>query len=157
LGEHVGFGGKNPIGPGKRSLKRYVRTCNNLKNLSQSTGSGIDLAFTLLKDVTSDQTVWSIVYNITERKVYFKSEDATEVKMLSLADFSFECQSPVLTVDLNIHQKGDIRQRFSPFNKENNSKRVMETFEEIEFLTETPEYLKKGMVDYPNTTTCLNE
>lgn len=101
--------------PGNNSLDRFVTACKMVNNL-KTTDINIpltDYAFTILDKVSQgDFTKWSIVYDINNKKVLFKTADFKTVKSFSFAAFDFSCSTTPKMFDMNQAGKGDISPYF---------------------------------------------
>ena len=82
---------------------------------------------TLTEEVVALHTKWSIVFDITKREVWFRSAASPTVKHLSLNAFDLSCEAPLLMLDVNAVLKGDVEQRFTPYDHDVNLK-VFSTF-----------------------------
>ncbi len=72
-----------------------------------------DYAFSILEKVAQgDFTKWSIVYDISNKKVYFKTADYRSVKTFSFSAFDFACNVPPKMFDMNQAGQGDITASF---------------------------------------------
>ena len=72
--------------------------------------------YTLARDVAAGHTQWNIVYNIPERKVWFRSAQSPDVKHVSLMDFDLSPDAPLLMLDINAPIEGNVKEAFGPFD-----------------------------------------
>lgn len=143
----------NPYSFQGNSIERFATACtmiNNFqtKNINQPI---IDYSFKILETVKqANFTKWSIVYDITNRKIYFKSADHQKIKWLRFSDFDFSSTINSLLFYINQNFKGDIVKYFIPFTADI-SKKVLEiTIEESkskiifspEAITKRLQYIK---------------
>jgi hypothetical protein len=64
------------------------------------------------------------VFDIGRRKVHFRTVVNPTVRHLSLRDFDFSCNAPLLMLDVNAMLEGNVAQFFTPYNHDIN----LETF-----------------------------
>ena len=85
------------------SLARFSTACSLLQKYS---GAGqqppVPFAFGILDRVAQgDFTKWRIVYDLTEKKVFFSTLEFESRRQVSLADLNFNCSAPPLAFDLS--------------------------------------------------------
>jgi len=103
------------------SLQRFAAACSMVQqyNAGGSNSSLVDYSFDVLKKVSNDDfTKWSIVYDMSAKKVYFKSKSSPQVKWISYADVDFSCNSTSLAFDMNLTVQGNGARQFKPLTKE---------------------------------------
>ncbi|HEY6978200.1 MAG TPA: linear amide C-N hydrolase [Chitinophagaceae bacterium] len=107
--------------PGDNSLDRFVTACNmiqqfNAKNINTTV---TDFAFSILDKVSQgDYTKWSIVYDITNKEIHFKTRGNSNIKIIRFKGFDFSCTSPAKMYNMNQQDTGDITANFILPNKE---------------------------------------
>jgi choloylglycine hydrolase len=77
----------------------------------QTSGPAVDYAFDILSSVSQptdsfSPTMWSTVYDITNRTVYFQTTETGQVRYVQLSTFDFSC-SPVKALDINADLAND--------------------------------------------------
>jgi penicillin V acylase-like amidase (Ntn superfamily) len=106
------------------SLQRFATACSMVQQY-HANGSKqpiIDFSFEILGKVSNDDfTKWSIVYDISNKKIYFKSKSSPQIKWVSYADLDFSCQSAPLALDMSQPLIGNVIKEFKPFTKEANT------------------------------------
>lgn len=103
------------------SLQRFATACSMVQqyNAGGSNSSLVNYSFDVLKKVSNDDfTKWSIVYDMSVKKVYFKSKGSPQVKWISYADVDFSCNSTSLAFDMNLNIQGNGARQFKPLTKE---------------------------------------
>ena len=95
LQQYVGFGGTQAIPLSSGSLSRFVRAADWVSRYGpQDPTSIITYAFETLSSIaqsnTQSGTQWTIVYDITERKVYFKTSQSGEIKSIRIEDLDYK-------------------------------------------------------------------
>ncbi len=150
------FGGKYPIPKGNLSYIRFVKAASMLQkyNLYESI-TIIDDAFNILENVAygdhrTIQTQWSVVYDIQNRLIYFRTKKNREIRFLDMKAINFTCSTPVKMMNINNPISGDITLKFkaytyqinkSPFEKafRNNPLKVKISNAKLERISRYPE------------------
>ena len=83
------------------------------------------------KEILAMYTQWSVVYDIKNQKIHFKSLLNSDVKSLSLLDFDFSCSKPCLILDINTRKKGNVSQYFFPFSIQSNRVLIEKSFSRL--------------------------
>lgn len=120
---------KNSTANGNNSLERFSEACSMIQKLNAGIVSKplIDYSFDILGEVTQgDFTKWSIVYDLTNKKIQFKTNRFKQVKIVSFSAFDFDCTSTAKVWDMNQAGNGKINTLFENFNSTIN-KRIVET------------------------------
>ncbi|MGD8538600.1 MAG: linear amide C-N hydrolase [Candidatus Aminicenantes bacterium] len=159
LKNHKGFGGERAIGFSGNSLDRFARAANMLAQYDPSKDKMIvDYAFSILDSVDNPEwTQWSIVYDVTNRVVYYKTKDAPQLKRFSFDDFDFECKSSSKVIDMQTDKTGDIGGYFIDYSTEINRELIDRSFKDTEFLQNTPEEVMDQRAHYPDSIYCRDK
>jgi len=121
LSLHTGFGGKFPIPTGTDGLHRFTRAANMIKKYDLKTSkSAVDYAFDILFNVKQYTTLWNIVYDIKNFRIYFRTSVNYLIRYLDLKSFDFSCAKPVKVLDINANFSGDVTNKFIDYTKEIN-------------------------------------
>lgn len=102
------------------SLDRFVKACSMVKKFNEINMDVpvTDFAFSVLDKVAqSSYTKWSIVYDITNKKIHFKTWANKTVKTVSFASFDFACSKPYKMFNMNQAGNGDVSSRFIAADK----------------------------------------
>jgi hypothetical protein len=87
----------------------------------------IDYAFDILEKVAQgNHTKWSIVYDITNKTIQFRTNRFSQIKKLSFSAFDLNCTADAKVWDMNQAVEGNINNLFEKFNTPIN-KRIIET------------------------------
>jgi len=109
------------IRPDVSSNGRFVTAASMLESRKQQNPAR-ETAFEILDSVSQDDTQWSIVYDITDRSVHYKTMEDTTVRTIELNDPDFTCKTPVTFVDImnDDYDSGEsgFREFTSPENRE---------------------------------------
>jgi choloylglycine hydrolase len=120
--EYEGFGGERPAPGGMASFPRFVRVAEALKDPGNWTPI-VKTAFDALDKVNDPKaTQWSIVYDLTLKKIYFKTMKHPEIKEVALDGFDWDCHSAVKVFNLDSKQKGEVGSLFEDDSDELNKK-----------------------------------
>jgi choloylglycine hydrolase len=104
---------------GNNSLERFSTACNIISQYKTDTASKsiIDASFEILNKVQQgDYTKWSIVYDITEKKIWYTTQRFNQRRSISFAAFDFSCESTSRHININGMEQGDISNLFNDFS-----------------------------------------
>jgi len=107
--------------PNNNSLERFVTACNMIQQLNtDKTNTPVtDYAFSILNKVSQgDYTKWSIVYDITDKEIHFKTQSNRDIKIIRFNGFDFSCSSLPKMYNMNQQDKGNITAKFVLPDKE---------------------------------------
>lgn len=139
------------------SLHRFATACSMVQQYNQNTIDKpvVDYAFDILDKVAqADFTKWSIVYDIRNRKIYFRTADYRDIKSLAFASFDFDCNAQAKVINMNQQLKGAIDQQFVLFNNDIN-RQVMElAIEESKSQVHIDDVEKETNLSYVNGISC---
>jgi choloylglycine hydrolase len=108
--------GKPAVTLDNNSLDRFVKACSMVKQFNEADINMpvTDFAFSVLEKVSQGSfTKWSIVYDITNKKVHFKTEAIKSIKSFQFSAFDFACDQQAKMFNMNQDVKGDISSRFT--------------------------------------------
>jgi choloylglycine hydrolase len=97
------------------SLDRFVKACSMVKKFNETNMDVplTDFAFSILDKVAQGSyTKWSIVYDISNKKIHFKTDANRDIKTIRFADFDLACNKPARMFNMNQDGKGDISKQF---------------------------------------------
>jgi len=120
---------KNSSANGNNSLERFSQACNMIKQFKAGDNNKplVDFAFDILGEVAQGNfTKWSIVYDITNKSIQFKTNRFREIKTVNFSSFDFSCTSTAKVWDMNQSGNGIINSLFDNFAPAIN-KRIVET------------------------------
>jgi len=151
-----GFGGHQPARGGQGSLDRFARAAAAMRAYDPAKGTPpVDYAFGVLADVAQGEyTKWSIVYDLTHLRAYFRTHDSREIRYVDLAAFDLSCATPVRVLDMNAQLSGDVSKRFEDYTYERNRALVERSFRHVDFLAATPAATLDAIARYPETFAC---
>lgn len=104
---------------GDNSVDRFAMTCRMVEQFRQTNTAGdpVDYSFSILNKVAQgDFTKWSIVYDITGRRIHFITHNRQQRKQIAFDALNFSCESTPLAFDLNSTATGNVANKFSPLS-----------------------------------------
>jgi penicillin V acylase-like amidase (Ntn superfamily) len=148
-----GFGGERPTPKSSSSLDRFVRaSCGVVEYEPSSAEETMKYAFGILEDVRQgDFTKWSIVYDIEQRLIHFRTTAAPMIKTLSFADFRFEPEARTRILDIDTPLAGNPAELFVDYTTAANRKLVLYAWKHTDFLADAPEARLKSAYTYPES------
>lgn len=141
------------------SLQRFAQACSMVNKYQQRDISRpiVNYAFEILDKVSVEGfTKWSIVYDISNKKILFKTVRQAEVKSVRFADMNFDCSAKAMSFDMNQPMKGNVVKLFHPFTDEMNYKIVHEAVEETRRKFDLTDEDVKRIVGYTRSVKCEN-
>jgi penicillin V acylase-like amidase (Ntn superfamily) len=142
---------------GDNSLERFVTTCNMIQEYKTNPGnrSLTDHAFEILNKVSQGNfTKWSIVYDITNKKILFKTNQVKQTRYLNFAAFDFSCKKTSKSIDMNAVLKDDISPKLTDFSSDFNSRVIDKTLLESRSRITIPESQKQALKAYNSAIHC---
>jgi penicillin V acylase-like amidase (Ntn superfamily) len=134
------------------SVQRFASACNMVQQFTTIKEEPVNYAFGILNKVAiPDYTKWSIVYDITNLKIYFSTSEQPQRKQVAFSDFDFTCKNTPPFINLNSNNKGSISKFFTPLNYEENKTLIERSARESKsrikvrdiFINGAAEYFKK--------------
>jgi penicillin V acylase-like amidase (Ntn superfamily) len=121
---------------------RFVRASRGLP-----AATTVDAAFALLDDVAQSHTQWSIVYDIRNAVVHWRTAANRAPRSLKFSSFDFRCSTPVLVSDVDANA-------FAPYTRAANAALVRRSTLGTSFLRNTPESELDETARWPEQSTC---
>ena len=166
--------GKLPTSGGVvRSLERFTQAANMIKNYDpKSSRSAVDYAFDILKKVEMGDstetegkrmrssflvTERSIVYDMHNLKIYFRTFENQKIRLINLTKFDFSCKDPMKVLNIHIDLSGDVTNNFIDYTQKFNRNLIENSFRKIPFLRNTPEDELDRISRYPESTICTDK
>ena len=149
-----------PLGPEpNESLQRFVRACQMIKQYKSGRAAAplIDHSFDILQSLSQgDYTRWSIVYDITNRRIHFRTNSARQIKSVAFSAFDLSCTTAPLYFDMNTQAKGEVSGSFAKLSPELNQKTLSETAELSKKQVTIPAAMQQEAVRYAGLIKCQN-
>jgi len=142
-----------PIWDYSDAVKRFAKAADMVKHYNPVTsGPAVDYAFDILKNVTMRGTYLttgrSIVYDIKNLRVYFRTFEKEQIRYADLSSFDFSCKTPVKVLYVNEDLRGDVSKNFVNYTYEINRDLIKNAIPDI-----SDEDLN-ALAHYPETTNC---
>ena len=156
LNRTLGYGGEpvTPEGPG--SLARYARAANGAHAVRANTSEQppIDETFAILADVGQpDSTQWSIVYELQEGRVHFKTAGNHKSRSVDLSELDLDCTADPRVLDLMADGSGDVTTKLAPYDSTANLKTIRAGFAAQSVAAPSDEIIQT-MAAYPEKLLC---
>lgn len=136
------------------SNKRFQIGNNMLLDPTIDDNKKIDFSFNVLDKMSQHPcTRWNIVFDITNRTVYYRTKDAQKIKYFKLEDFDFSCDTKMMMLDVNQNHSGNVKQFFHEYSKEKDFNLMKEAFANLG-INKTEDQLKK-LIDYFDDFKCV--
>lgn len=121
LKDYALFGGTRKLDIMDKAVPRFACAATMLYRLKRRRGGEPwEFGFNVLSKLERGITQWSIVYDATDRKVYFRTARASRIRSFALGDFDFGPEAPPLILDVHEPFAGAAAARFEPFTPEAN-------------------------------------
>ena len=143
------------FGAGGGSLERFARAAGMVKGYDRSRGDLIDYGFVVLADVAQPSTRWSIVYDLKEMTVHFRTAVHEARRSVRVAAFDYGCGTPVRTLDVNARLEGDVSGRFTDYSPRSNLDLMLGSYGRVSFLSDVPKAAIEESARHPEATRCL--
>lgn len=143
--------------PGDNSLDRFVTACKMVTEL-KTTAENVSLtgyAFSILDKVAQgDYTKWSIVYDVSNKNILFKTAGFKPIKSFSFAAFDFSCSTSPKMFDMNQPGNGDIASQFIPADKKIKQAVIAKAIRESSEYVTISEAEKKTLMEFEEGIRC---
>lgn len=127
---------------------RFARAAKGL-----STATTVDAAFAVLDSVAQQHTQWSIVYDLRNLAVAWRTADNREVRRIRFDAFDFACATPVRALDIH-RGKGDVTKQFTDYTRAANLALLRRSLNETSFTRGTPDAEIVASAEWPERATC---
>ena len=153
------FGGTADFSDDGSSRNRFARACSMVNDYSkEANGNAVDYGFEILNMVSQgSSTKWSIVYDIKNMKVYFKTYDESKIKNIKFASLDFNCSSPVVMIDINTKLEGNINSNMIEYSSQANRDLIEGSYNKVDFLRDIPADYREEAAAYPEKLNCRSK
>lgn len=146
------FGGTDSIPNTTRSLDRFAKAASMIKQYENK--NVIDYSFDILSSISQGgATHWSIVYDIKNMTVYYKTFKNKTIRQFNVSDIDFSCDSPSLYIDIDDSMAND-KLNFKIYSYKTNRELIDNLCNNVRFLETMPEEAREITAKYPETTKC---
>ncbi len=149
LEQYQDFGGKEKMVNTNENDARFAIIAKQLKQYNKKSDV-INKAKEILQSVTMDNTQWSIIYDLTQNKVYYKTKTNPEFKSFKLTFFNFNNKKPRLNVNIDSNLSKSNKE-FVPYSYEVNLKHLKKVYGSLELFKNVPQSAIENTAKYPET------
>ena len=139
------------------SIERFATACSMIQSFQKADQkiNAIDYGFSILNAISQgNYTKWSIVYDIKNRLINFKTNEAKSIKQVHFNQLDFSCKTGPLEYNINQQSKGNIFKQLLPFSFQNNINYTKRSLMESRQALNFSEQEQKHFLHYPKTTIC---
>ena len=140
------------------SLDRFVRAAHSTAEFERQPKTeqqAVNYAFEILSNVAQPgYTQWSIVYDQKRAKIYFRTLQSPQIKMIETTAFDYSCASAVKMFDANSKESGDVTLKFADYTRSANRSLIERSFDGTDFLKGVPAQEREAAASYFNTFPC---
>ena len=141
---------------GSAVSQRFATAANLLENYAGE--DPIDYMFTILNATHQQSTVWRLVFDAKNVRLYFLTARNRARRWVSLTDFDLSCGPSPETLDINAPGSGDVRANFAPFNHQVNESAVRTFFTKWGAANgPVPESFLQQVINYHDTMRCCRD
>ena len=155
LNRTLGYGG-DPVKPeGSGSLARYARAASGA-NAARFAGGDepVDETFAILADVAQPKsTQWSIVYELQEGRVNFRTAGNQQTRTVDLSELDLDCTADALVLDLAADLSGDVTSKLTTYDADANREIIRASFTADSVAAPSDETIML-MAAYPDQLLC---
>jgi penicillin V acylase-like amidase (Ntn superfamily) len=113
-----GFGGTYPVQLDDMFTPRFAKTAVMLRDYDAN-DDPVEYGFLMLKNLTVAETPkWSVIFDVRNRVVYFKTRLNQEIKYISIKNLDFSNLEAVQILDIDIPSGGDVGEQLHPADDE---------------------------------------
>jgi choloylglycine hydrolase len=142
------------------SIQRFTKACSMVQQYQQQEINKpvVNYAFDILDKVAQkDFTKWTIIYDLKNKKIYFKTANYQDVKSVAFNSFDFACSSNAKVADMNQLFKGDITKSFTPFTTEINRSILERAVDESKSQVPVSDKEVEANIAYANAIKCKEQ
>ena len=116
------------------SLDRFCLGADLVSSFPGATTDGsIVFAFDALREMYRGrwraQTNWSIVFDVTNLRAYFRTMRNQEIRWVDLEEFDLRCGRPAMMLDIDADLSGDVTDDFTGFDSQRNRKLMEDLYD----------------------------
>jgi penicillin V acylase-like amidase (Ntn superfamily) len=137
------------------SLKRFIWAGQGIDKWdSDKGGSAIDYAFGILDKVSINATMFRIVYDVGNGRIYYRCISNPNIRYVDVNEFDYSCRKPVRILDIVAGNAGNVTNMFEDYTYEANYDLISGAYSETDFLKEIPANLREIVARYPEGLRC---
>jgi penicillin V acylase-like amidase (Ntn superfamily) len=141
------------------SIQRFAQACSMISSFKTSgAASALDYSFSILHKVAQgDYTKWSIVYDLTEKKIHFITSKNKNRRTVSFSAFDLACPAPSLAADMNEMNAGNLTASFKKLSYEVNRSLVETSVQESRSILNIPSSAVDETAAFYNKVNCIKQ
>lgn len=139
------------------SIERFAKACAMVQQFQQKEMNlpATDYAFSILNKVSQGNFIkWSIVYDITNKKILFKSDGYAAIKSVRFSSFDLNCTASSKMYNINQNNKGDVAASFINFSIAESKPILETTIKESASRISISETIKEEILNYSKGIKC---
>ncbi|HQO20082.1 MAG TPA: linear amide C-N hydrolase [Acidobacteriota bacterium] len=129
---YKGFGGGKDPAPKYEKEDPRFRWAALMFREPPKTEPSVDFAFRALKKADLGNNKWTLVYDITGKKLYFRTSEQPSLKWIDISVLDFSCSKMTRAIDIHQKAEGDSTGRFAALDNEKNAEAVKRAWAEID-------------------------
>lgn len=147
--------GKGPAEDKLMSVQRFMRAADSASSFDGTkVKAPVDHAFGILKNtVQENRTQWSIVYDLNNLQIFYRTAGNQKTRQIELKDANFSCNGATKMIDINAGA-GSVNAGFQPYTLQANRKVIAESFAQTDFLKNLPGGVIDAIASYPESARC---
>jgi len=115
---YKGFGGLYEPVLNDPEVPRFVKTAVMLRDYDPA-DNVVEYGLQMLDNLmVNDVPEWSILCDVRDMKIYFKTRINPEIKYLAMSDVDFSNANPTMILNMDIVEGGNVMDLFHPFSSE---------------------------------------
>jgi choloylglycine hydrolase len=127
-----------------------------LSDVAQTDAKRFEEAFKAQNTPVKNWTQWSIVYDQKRDKIYFRTLQSPQIKMIDIRAFDYSCGTPVKLLDINAGDEGDVTAKFTNYTRKANRDLIERSFSGTGFLKDVTARARFYMASYPESFKCTS-
>jgi choloylglycine hydrolase len=131
---------------------RFTQAARLVAAYGKKGGPAVTYAFEVLETVTRGGTQWSIVYDIQNRAVHYRTRGNAAIRRLGLAQFDFSCSDARPFID--IEETANDAAHFRRSDSESNLRLIDAVWDGVAFLKPLPRELRLAMARHAGSVAC---
>lgn len=139
----------------RESSGRFAQAATMVEADNGSSEGAIDRAFAILAAVKRINTQWSIVYDLKNKTITYKTRANGNLRRVRMDGFDFTCSPNGLCVDIENDVRG--KADFKPYTQEGNAKLLDNAWDSVEFLKGIPAKVRAAFATYAATVRCAKD
>lgn len=140
----------------RSSFNRFSKACGMISEYeSRSHEGAVNYAFRILGSVAQEgYTQWSIVYDVRNLIIHFRTQDSPKIKNIDIVTLSFDCNVSPSMLDIHIGKEGNVNSSLLPYSHTVNRKLIEDSYNGVEFLRAVPQTDRDRLSEYPDILEC---